>query len=134
MRHSHDRPLLGYVALFGSFATLLCCALPSLLVLLGLGSAVISLVSSAPWLVTLSRNKAWVFLAAGTLIATNFWYVYVLSPRLRTQARRCAADDPQACDAAHRVSRAVLWVAAGLYVAAATTAFALGPLLAWFER
>lgn len=132
--HSHDSPLLGYFALFGSLATLVCCALPSLLVVLGLGSAVISLVSSAPWLVSLSRNKAWVFVAAGALIAANFWYVHVLSSRLRARGSACASDDPRACDTAHRVSRAMLWTAAAVYAVAAVTALTLGPLLAWFER
>lgn len=43
-----------------SLGTLLCCALPALLVLLGLGAAVASVLSSLPWLVTLSRRNAWV--------------------------------------------------------------------------
>ena len=32
--------LLNYFSLFGSFSTLICCALPSVLVLLGMGTAV----------------------------------------------------------------------------------------------
>jgi hypothetical protein len=44
--------------------TLLCCVLPVLLVSLGLGTAVASLTSSAPWLVELSRHKEWIFAAS----------------------------------------------------------------------
>jgi hypothetical protein len=53
--------VLSYVSLFTSFGTLLCCALPSLLVLLGLGATVASFLTAVPWLVTLSRHKTWVF-------------------------------------------------------------------------
>ena len=41
--------------------------LPSILVLLGLGTTVASLLSAAPWLVSLSRHKIWTFSIAGTL-------------------------------------------------------------------
>jgi mercuric ion transport protein len=71
---------LGCVSLFTSLGTLLCCALPSLLVLLGLGATVASVLSAAPWLVWVSRRKEWVFLVSGLLIAVNFLYVYRLSP------------------------------------------------------
>src|SRR5688572_11122802 len=53
--------VLSYLSLFTSVGTLLCCALPSLLVLLGLGVTVASVLASAPWLATLSRHKSWVF-------------------------------------------------------------------------
>jgi hypothetical protein len=44
--------LLNYFSLFSSFSTLICCALPSVLVLLGMGTTVASLLSAAPWLVS----------------------------------------------------------------------------------
>ena len=53
--------LLNYFSLFSSFSTLICCALPSVLVLLGMGTTVASLLSAAPWLVSLSRHKIWTF-------------------------------------------------------------------------
>ena len=53
--------LLSYFSLFTSVGTLLCCALPSLLVLFGLGASVASMLSFLPWLVTLSRHKQWTF-------------------------------------------------------------------------
>ena len=46
-----DTGLVSYLSLFTSFGTLLCCALPSLLVLFGLGATVASFLSSLPWLV-----------------------------------------------------------------------------------
>ncbi len=57
--------------------TLICCALPIVLVALGAGSVVASLVSTAPWLVVLSRNKEWVFLVAGGLLAADYLILYL---------------------------------------------------------
>jgi hypothetical protein len=80
-----ENPLLSYLSLFTSLGTLLCCALPSLLVLLGLGATVASFLSAVPWLVTLARHKVWVFTVSGALIASDFFYIYRLSPRLKVQ-------------------------------------------------
>jgi mercuric ion transport protein len=63
--------VLSYFSLFTSLSTLLCCALPSLLVLFGLGASVASLLSFFPWLVTLSKNKQWTFSISGALIALS---------------------------------------------------------------
>lgn len=130
---SVERPrLFGFLSLFTSCGTLLCCALPSLLVLFGLGATVASFLSAAPSLVTLSRHKVWVFSGAGVLIATNFVYVYALAPRLRPTLASCAAEDPSACAAADRFSRAVLWASAIIYAIGVFTAYILGPLLVRF--
>jgi hypothetical protein len=48
VQRSRRATLLNYFSLFSSFSTLLCCALPSVLVLLGMGAAVASLLSVAP--------------------------------------------------------------------------------------
>jgi hypothetical protein len=88
--------VLNYFSLFSSFGTLICCALPSVLVLLGMGTAVASLLSVAPWLVSLSRHKVWTFGIAGTLIAANFVMTYVIAPRLRG-GDACDANDPAIC-------------------------------------
>ena len=126
---SAESPVLSYLSLFTSFGTLICCALPSLLVFLGLGATVGAVISAAPWLVNLSHHKGWVFAVSGTLIAANLTYVYVLSPRLRARTAACSPDAPEACDTATRVSRAVLWVSAGLYAVGFFTAYLLGPIL-----
>jgi hypothetical protein len=64
---------LSYLSLFTSLGTLLCCALPSLLVLFGLGATVASALSEAPWLVAMSHHKNWVFLVADVLISGNLF-------------------------------------------------------------
>jgi mercuric ion transport protein len=121
--------VLHYVSLFPSFGTLLCCALPSLLVLLGLGATVASFLSAVPWLVTLSRHKNWVFLVSGILIGGNFVFVYALAPKLRARGSACPVDTSEACEEASTLSRTVLWISAGLYSIGLFSAYLLGPLL-----
>lgn len=118
--------VMSYLSLFTSVGTLVCCALPSLLVLLGLGATVASVLSAVPWLVTLSRHKPVVFSVAGVMIAASFVYHYRIAPRLRAAA--CAPGDA-ACDVASRAARVLLWVSAALYAVGCFVAFALGPIL-----
>ena|SRR5947209_3978912 len=124
--------VLSYLSLFTSFGTLLCCALPSLLVLVGLGATVASFLSAVPWLVALSRHKVWVFTVAGVLIGGNLAYVYGIAPRLQGAGAACPTDAPDACAGAGRVSRAVLWVSVAIYAVGLLSAFVLGPLLMRF--
>src|SRR5437868_8052494 len=91
---------LQYLSLFSSLGTLLCCALPSLLVLLGLGASVASVVSSLPWIVVLSHHKRWVFAVAGVLIAISFIQTYAVAPRLRDNNEICEPGNPADCDTA----------------------------------
>ncbi len=98
-----------------------CCALPAALVVLGAGGAVASLVSAAPWLVTLSRYKLLVF----ALTALALLYA-------RTRLHRA-----QACEVADarrlRRQRRVLVIAALLLGASVFVAFVLPPLVNWWE-
>src|SRR5579863_1611502 len=124
---------LSYLSLFTSLGTLLCCALPSLLVLFGLGATVASVLSDVPWLVTMSHHKHWVFIVAGVLISGNFFYVYAIAPKLQMRTGACDPNNPAACQTANRFSRVVLWCSAVLYVVGGFTAYILGPLLVHFD-
>lgn len=128
---SQDR-FLSYTSLFTSFGTLVCCALPSVLVLVGLGATVASFLTAVPWLVTLSRHKEWVFAISGALIALNFAYVYRFGPRFRAAGEACPIDEPSACSTADKVSRVTLWTSAVIYLVGFFGAFVLGPLLVGF--
>jgi mercuric ion transport protein len=124
---------LSYLSLFTSLGTLLCCAIPSLLVLFGFGATVASMLSEAAWLVTLSHHKNWVFTVAGVLIFGNFVYVYAIAPRLQMRTGACDPNDPTACRIASRFSRIVLWCSAVLYLIGCFTAYLLGPILMRFD-
>ncbi|WP_433973442.1 hypothetical protein [Tunturiibacter lichenicola] len=125
--------LLNYFSLFSSFSTLICCALPSVLVLLGMGTAVASLLSAAPWLVSLSRHKIWTFSVAGTLIAASFVMTYVVAPRLQ-RGDVCAADDPTTCGEVSKLSRVVLWGSALIWSGGFFVAYLLAPILEHMDR
>jgi mercuric ion transport protein len=125
--------LLNYFSLFSSFSTLICCALPSVLVLLGMGTAVASLLSAAPWLVSLSRHKVWTFSIAGTLIAASFIMTYLVAPRLQ-RGVACAADDPTTCGEVSKLSRVVLWGSALIWSGGFFVAYLLGPILEHMDR
>lgn len=129
---ARDNKLLSVLSLFASLGTLVCCALPSLLVLVGLGATVASILSDVPWLVSLSHHKPLVFGIAGALIAANFVYVYGLAPRLKARALACPIDDPR-CRVATRFSKIVLWISAAIWAVGFFAAFLLGPLLLRFD-
>jgi mercuric ion transport protein len=123
---------LCYFSLFTSVSTLLCCALPSLLVLFGLGASVASMLSFLPWLVTLSHYKRVTFLVGGVLITLSFANMYYLAPRLRAQ--QCSPDNPTACEDASRASAILLWISAMIYSVGFLVAYVLGPFLTWLDR
>ena len=59
------------LSLFTSGSTLICCALPALLVGIGAGAAMSSLVSNVPQLVWFSEHKAGVFLFAAIMLLVS---------------------------------------------------------------
>jgi mercuric ion transport protein len=124
--------LLSYFSLFTSLGTLLCCALPSLLVLFGLGASVASMLTFVPWLVTLSRHKQWTFALSGLLITLGFLNVYLIAPRFKTKGACEPGDD--ACGVASKASKIMLWMSAAIYVVGFFVAYVLGPILSTLDR
>jgi hypothetical protein len=59
------------ISLFASSSTLVCCALPALLVALGAGATLSSLVSVFPQLVWLSEHKVGLFVFAGAMLVVS---------------------------------------------------------------
>ena len=64
---------LAFLSLFTSTGTLLCCALPALLVALGAGAALSTLVAVVPGLVWVSEYREVVFAVAGVMLAASGW-------------------------------------------------------------
>lgn len=119
---------LAILSLFASTSTLLCCALPTLLVTLGLGAVVANAVWSLPWLAPLSRNKEWVFLAAGLLVAANWAVMWRWQRTICEIPAEGASSPPTACETAGRFSWIVLGISTGLYVAGFIVAFLAFPV------
>lgn len=118
----------GIATLVLASGTLVCCALPILLVTLGMGASVAALVSAAPWLVTLSHYKEWMFaISAIGLIGAGFF--------LYRPGRTCPTDPRLArlCATADRWNRRVLMLAGALWMVGAFAAFLLLPLRQWLD-
>lgn len=62
------KKVISFLSLFLSLGTLVCCALPALLVVLGFGATFVSLLSAFPQLIWLSEHKGLVFGVAGILL------------------------------------------------------------------
>jgi hypothetical protein len=95
------------LALFTSVGTLVCCALPALLVTLGLGASLAGFVGAFPQIVWLSEYKGIVFgVSGGMLVAASVM-------QWRARHLPCPADPAQAraCTRIRRVSAVMLVVA-----------------------
>ena len=102
------RLLAPTISLFTSAATLVCCALPALMVSLGMGAVLAGLVSDFPQLIWLSQHKAGVFgLATMLLLLAGFMLC-------RARTLPCPADPAQA-KACTRL-RMISWMIYGVSV------------------
>lgn len=112
------------LGLFTSVGTLLCCALPALLVTLGAGAALAGLVSSAPWLVTLSKYKVITFTVSFVMIAVAG------IAKWRSRYLPCPIDPDQAraCSRLRRISNLIFWLSVLLYMVGFFFAFLAAPL------
>jgi len=117
----------GWLVLFTSSTTLVCCALPILLVSLGLGAASASLFASVPFLVTLAQYKTWVFAASGIVLAVTAWLLY-------RPGRVCPADPELAdqCNKAHRWNLRFFGAASLMWLVGFAAAYLALPVYLWF--
>lgn len=111
------------LSIFTSCSTLICCALPALLVTLGAGATLAGLVSAVPQLVWLSAHKGLVFGLAGAMLALAGGLQY------RARFAPCPADPrlAAACTRTRRISLGVYLLSLAIY--AVGVLFALLPPL-----
>lgn len=107
----NKQTIIPTISLFTSLGTLLCCALPALFVTLGAGAALAGLVSSAPWLVALSKYKIWTFGLSGAMI--------LIAGIMRWNARGapCPIDVEQAkaCMRLRKISGWIYWLSVAVW-------------------
>jgi hypothetical protein len=115
---------LAFLSLFTSTGTLICCALPALLVAMGAGAALSTLISVMPGLVWVSEYKELVFGLAGVMLTVSGW--------LQWQSRfvPCPVDSTQrdACLRTRKTSARIYLASLAIYVVGGFFAFVL-PLL-----
>lgn len=111
---------LGWLVLFTTSSTLICCALPIVFVSIGMGAAVASIASNAPWLVWLTANKLWVFILSGLILLITWWTIYI-------RKSVCPADRElgQYCERVKKWNVQILWISVGLWLIGFTTAYLL---------
>jgi hypothetical protein len=111
----------GVWILFASTTTLLCCALPILLVSLGLGAVAASLYGDYfPWLQWFGRNEAITFGVTALILFIAGWTLY-------RPGRTCPADTELAalCNKAHRWNVRFYWGSVLIWCIGFTAAFLL---------
>jgi hypothetical protein len=112
------------LSLFTSGGTLLCCALPALLVALGAGAALSSLVSAIPQLVWFSLHKTEIFLLAGVMLAVSGWMQW------RARSLPCPLDPvlAAACAGTRKMSLRLYLLSVAIFLTGGFFAF-VAPLL-----
>lgn len=111
--------LSSYLSLFASTGTLFCCALPSLLVALGMGATMAGLVSAVPQLVWLSQYKLAVFGFSASMLAVAAYF------QIKARNEPCPID-PQlarACQTSRRWGNLILIFSAVIWGVGAFFAF-----------
>jgi len=115
--------ILGWLALVTSAGTLLCCALPILLVSIGMGAVFATFTSQYPLFVTLTVYEPWMFGGSALVLGLTAWSLWknpANCPTDRLLAERCAR--------AQVWNRRIFFVALTFWVIGFTTAFLLLPI------
>ncbi|MBI3952189.1 MAG: hypothetical protein HY314_17205 [Acidobacteria bacterium] len=107
----------AYAALFASLATLFCCALPALLVLLGLGlTSVLAFFNAIPGWQNFGVYNMWLFPLGGILLTVGFYFAYFgQGPSQGEVCEIPAGGQESACSTATRWNRRMLWLSLFLY-------------------
>ena len=116
----------AFFSLFTSGGTLICCALPALLVALGAGATLASLVNTLPQLIWVSEHKTGVFgLATCMLFLAGVW-------QWRARHAPCPVDPQQAeaCRKARQISFVTYLLSLIFYGIGGLFAF----VLPWFQN
>lgn len=119
---------LTWLTLFAASGTLICCALPIMLVTLGLGATVAAFTSSFPVLIGIAQHKAWVFAGSACLLLLSGWLMV-------RPGRDCPADPElaRACSRAQVWNRHIFCSAAAIWSVGFFAAYLALPLRIWFD-
>jgi len=100
-------------------STLICCALPALLVTIGAGSVMASLATNVPGLIWVSANKLSVFIFAGIMLSIGGFMQY------RARLASCPLEEgkAQACSTSRKVSIYIYFISLTLYLIGGFMAF-----------
>ena len=102
----------NFFSLFASTSTLICCALPAIFVAIGAGATFASLITSFPFLITLSKYKLYITLFALIMLVTAGYFNY------KTYHSPCPADPElgRMCLQTRRRSRIIYYISATIFI------------------
>ena len=118
-----ESKLVAWAGLFTSFGTLLCCALPSTLVLLGFGASLAGFLGEFPQLIWLSENKEVVFGLSFFMLAISY------AGQKYAGSKVCPIDKKEDCETTKSWSKPVFFITLGINVIGAFYAFILPRLM-----
>ena len=115
--------LVSYLSLFSSLGTLMCCAIPSTLVLLGLGAGLAGFLAKFPEFIWLSDNKGLVF--GTSFLMLGFSY---LGQRY-SENKACPIEKTKDCEATKSWSRPIFVITLVINMIGSFYAFILPHLM-----
>ncbi|MBL4618768.1 MAG: hypothetical protein JKX88_01560 [Marinicaulis sp.] len=119
----------SWVLLITSSTTLICCALPILLVSMSLGAVSAAMFANFPFLTILAHYKIWLFAGSGVMMVAAGWALF-------RPNRTCPADSvkAKACAQAHRWNTRIFSVSLGIWLIGFAAAYLALPLLTLYDN
>ena len=120
MRQEHKEASLTWLTFLTSTTTLLCCTIPILLITLGFGATLASVVSDLTWWGKISEYKFLIFITSGLLLLITFWV-------LRKAGQICPIDPLLAkkCQKIRKWNWRILWLSITIWVVGFISAYLL---------
>jgi len=129
MLRERKEAVMVWICLILSTGTLLCCTLPIILVMLGLGALMALLAMHAGWIAVLLEYKFWLFLVSGLLLL-------IADIILRQPGRACPTDPVLAkkCAWLTRSNRWILRISLLLWAIGFMSAYLVLPVSIWLGK
>ncbi len=120
---------LGWVSLFASASTWICCALPIFLVTMGAGAILAGITNQFPLLTALIAHKNWMFAISAVLLLAAAGLTW-------RSGRHCPADPVLArqCQRVRRWNKRVLWVSVIVWFIGFVAAYLALPVRIYLDQ
>lgn len=118
-----EKPYLKWLTLFIASGTLLCCALPILLVTLGFGAVVASLNYNIPGLFFLAEHKVWTLTLAAIILLLLAWLIW-------RPNQHCPVEHDLAalCKKSKKLNKKIFWLSTTIWFIGFFTSYLLLPI------
>ncbi len=128
MKNSWKETTASWGSLLVSSTTLVCCTLPLVLIALGFGAALSTLMVHLPWLAKLSRYQFWIFIISAALLLSAYLFIY-------SSNKSCPADPVlrEKCNRLTHINKIIFWIAAALWLIGFFSAYLALPISLWLH-